>query len=102
MLAHTVYFGLNDASAAACGKLVDACKRDLSGHPGTVFFAAGTRAADIAWSISDTDFDVVLHLVFQDKAAHDAYQDTPQHQRFLEEHQGNWRAIRVFDAYVES
>jgi len=32
----------------------------------------------------------------------DAYQDSPQHGRFLEEHQANWRAIRVFDAYVES
>jgi hypothetical protein len=101
MLAHTVYFGLNDASPAACRKLVDACKRDLSGHPGTVFFAAGTRAAEFAWSVSDTAFDVVLHLIFTDKAAHDTYQDSREHGRFLEEHQANWREIRVFDAYVE-
>lgn len=101
MLAHTVYFSLVDASAAACRKLVDACKRDLSDHPGTVFFAAGTRATEIDWSISDRDFDVVLHLVFKDLAAHDAYQESKRHQRFLEAHEANWRQIRAFDANVE-
>jgi hypothetical protein len=101
MFAHTVYFSLHDASAAACQKLVAACKRDLSDHPGTVFFAAGTRAADIDWSVSDREFDVVLHLVFQDRAAHDTYQDSKRHQQFLGEHEANWREIRVFDANVE-
>jgi hypothetical protein len=102
MLAHTVYFTLTDASPAACCKLVEACKRDLSSHPGTVFFAAGTRATDIDWSVSDRDFDVVLHLVFRDRATHDAYQESKQHQRFLEEHESNWSQIRVFDANVET
>ena len=101
MLAHTVYFSLNDASPAACQRLLDACKRDLSGHPGTVFFAAGTRATEIDWSVSDRDFDVVLHLVFKDMAAHDAYQESKRHQRFLEEQEVNWRQLRVFDAHVE-
>jgi hypothetical protein len=101
MLAHTVLFSLHDASPAACRTLVDACKRDLSGHPGTVFFAVGTRAADIDWSVSDRDFDVVLQLVFKDRDAHDTYQESKQHQRFLEQHEANWRAIRVIDAYVE-
>jgi hypothetical protein len=101
MLAHTVYFTLHDSSPAACQKLVAACKRDLSDHPGTIFFAAGTRAKDLHWSVSDCEFDVVLQLVFQDRAAHDAYQDSERHQQFLEEHEANWREIRVFDANVE-
>ena len=41
--AHMVYFKLKDNSAAAIEKLVAACKEHLSGHPGTVLFAAGTR-----------------------------------------------------------
>ncbi len=101
MLAHTVYFSLNDASPAACQQLVAACKRDLSDHPGTLFFAAGTRAKDIDWSVSDREFDVVLHLVFKDRAAHDAYQESKRHQQFLEAYEANWREIRVFDANVE-
>lgn len=102
MIAHSVYFSLIDASPAARRQLVEACKRDLSDHPGTVFFAAGTRAEEIHWSVSDVAFDVVLQLVFTDKAALDAYQESARHQRFLEEHEPNWKDLRAFDAYVES
>ena len=41
MLAHNVFFSLNDPTPANRQKLVDACKKYLSSHPGTVFFAAG-------------------------------------------------------------
>jgi hypothetical protein len=100
MFAHSVYFSLTDNSPQAKERLVAACKKHLTGHPGTVFFAAGTLAEDIRWSVSDRDFDVALHLVFESRAAHDVYQDSPQHEQFLEENQSNWKAIRVFDAYV--
>jgi hypothetical protein len=43
---------------------------------------------------------VALHLVFTDKAAHDAYQDDPTHNRFIVEMKPNWVAVRVFDSYV--
>ncbi len=99
-LVHSVYFSLNDNSPDAKEQLVAACKRSLSGHPGTVFFAAGVLADDIRWSVSDCDFDVVLHLVFETREAHDTYQDSPQHQQFLEENESNWKTIRVFDAYL--
>ena len=32
-----------------------------------------------------TDWDVALHLVFADKAAHDRYQDHPDHVKFIVE-----------------
>jgi hypothetical protein len=102
MLAHTVLFTLKDRSQQSKTLLVAGCKEYLSSHPGTVFFAAGTLAEDIRWSISDRDFDVALHLVFQNRAAHDAYQDSPQHAEFLDKHSGSWSAIRVLDCYVES
>ncbi len=101
MLAHTVLFTLEDNSESARRELIEACKKRLSGHPGTVFFAVGTLASDIAWSISDRNFDVALVLVFKDKAAHDAYQESAEHARFLEENEGNWKAIRALDCYVE-
>ena len=101
MLAHSVYFSLADNSPQSKAHLIAACKKQLAGHPGTVFFAAGTLAEDLRWSVSDCDFDVALHLVFENRAAHDAYQDSPQHEQFLEENQPNWKAIRVFDAYVD-
>ena len=42
MLAHNVYFRLNDDSPQAIENLVGSCKKYLRDHPGVVFFAAGT------------------------------------------------------------
>ncbi len=101
MLSHDVYFSLKDNSPEAKKKLVAACKKYLSGHPGEVFFVAGTLAEEISWDISDRDFDVALHIVFKDMAAHDKYQDSEQHQQFMERNQDNWKKVRAFDSVVE-
>jgi hypothetical protein len=101
-LAHDVYFTLADKSPAAVQRLVDACRKHLSGHEGTVFFATGTRAAELAREVNDTAYDVSLHVYFRDKAAHDAYQDHPRHLQFIAENKGNWAKVRVFDSWVET
>lgn len=101
MLVHSVYFSLKDNSPTAKKKLVTACKEYLAGHPGEVFFAAGTLAEELEWDVSDRDFDVALHVVFLDKAAHDKYQVSDRHVQFLEDNQDNWKEIRVFDSMVE-
>jgi hypothetical protein len=101
VLAHDVYFTLRDASPEAKAKLVEACRRHLTGHEGTVFFAAGTRAAEMARDVNDRDYDVSLHVYFRDKAAHDTYQDHPRHKEFIAEMSANWKAVRVFDSWVE-
>jgi hypothetical protein len=95
-----VYFTLKDRSPAAVQKVVDACKHYLSGHPGTVFFAAGTIVPDLDRPVNQKDFDVALQLVFDSREAHDAYQVHPRHIQFIEENKANWERARVFDAYV--
>ncbi len=100
LLAHNVYFSLNDNSEAAKEKLVAACKKYLSGHPGTVFFAAGVLAKDLDRPVNDRDFDVSLHLVFEGKEAHVRYQNAERHLKFIEENTSNWKKVRVFDSYV--
>ena len=77
-----------------------ACKKYLSGHPGEVFFAAGTLARDLDRPVNDRDFDVALHIVFKDRAAHDQYQDAARHKQFIEENKANWKKVRVFDSVV--
>jgi hypothetical protein len=99
-LAHMVYFKLNDSSGANRAKLVAACKAFLSGHPGTVYFAAGTLAGDLNREVNDRDFDVSLHLVFVNKEAHEKYQQHPKHLKFIEENKENWAKVRVFDSYL--
>ena len=101
MLSHDVYFALKDTSPEAKKKLVAACKKYLSKHPGEVFFAAGTLAEDLNRPVNDRDFDVALHIVFKDKESHDKYQDAERHKQFIEENKDNWKKVRVFDSVVE-
>jgi len=102
MLAHTVYFALRDNSEQARKSFIAACKRHLSGHPGMLLFAVSVLAADIDSPVNDRRFDVAVHLVFSNKAAHDQYQESPRHLQFLEENEGCWREVRAFDSYVDS
>ena len=102
MLAHDVYFSLNDSSPQAKEKLIAACKTYLSGHPGTVRFAVGPLADDMKRDVNDRDFDVALHLVFKSKAAHDQYAKAQRHLKFIEENKDNWKKVRVFNSYVEA
>jgi hypothetical protein len=100
MLAHIVYFTLKDNSAAAVQKQVEACKKYLTDHPGTLFFAVGTRTADLNREVNDKEFDVGLHVIFKSRADHDVYQTAPRHLKFIEECKPNWAKARVFDADV--
>jgi hypothetical protein len=100
LLAHNVFFALHDHADAARERLVRACQTHLAGHPGILFFACGTRAAELRREVNDQDFDVALHILFRDQAAHDHYQTTPAHLRFLDENRDNWRRVRVFDSVV--
>jgi stress responsive alpha/beta barrel protein len=93
---------MNDPSPEARAKLVAACRKYLTGHEGTVFFAAGTLAGEMSRPVNDRDYEVALHVYFRDKAAHDKYQDAPRHKQFIEEMQGNWKKVRVFDSWVET
>jgi hypothetical protein len=100
MLSHTVYFTLTDSSDDACTTLVNACKKYLSSHAGTAFFAAGTLEDNLDRPVNDRDFHVVLHVIFESRQAHDDYQVADLHNQFIEENKGNWAKVRVFDANV--
>ena len=100
MLAHNVFFALNDPTETARANLVQACHKYLSKHPGTVFYACGTLAQELRRDVNDLDFDVALHLVFTDQAAHDTYQSAPLHDQFVAENKASWKKVRVFDSFV--
>src|SRR5690349_14027139 len=70
-------FLLTDRSDAAKAELLAACRRHLTGHPGTVHFACGTLAEALDRPVNDRDWDVALHIAFESQAAHDAYQEAP-------------------------
>ena len=98
MLVHNVFFTLEDSSPAKVDGLLAACQKYLKDHPGVVFFAAGKVGDEFARPVNDRMYQVALHVVFTDKAAHDQYQVAPDHLKFIEENKPNWRNVRVFDS----
>jgi len=102
LLAHNVFFTLIDASPAKAQALVDACKKYLTIQPGIVYFACGKRDRGLDRDVNDCGFDVGLHVIFADRAAHDVYQDDASHVRFIADNKANWKQVRVFDTLVES
>ena len=96
-IVHNVYFSLKDKSEASQKKMLDACNKYLKPQPGVTYFAVGVLAADLKRPVNDLDWEIGLHVVFKDKAAHDKYQDDPQHKAFIDENKENWAKVRVFD-----
>ena len=101
MLSHNVFFSLHDNSTAAIERLVASGMKYLTDHPGMVSFTAGTLAGEFQRPVNDRAFDVAMHVVFTDRAAHDAYQQAPRHVQFMDENRANWKQVRVFDSWVE-
>ena len=99
-LAHMVYFKLKDSSGGSRAKLVASCKLLLSGHDGVEYFSTGSLAGDLNKDFNDRDFDVSLNLVFADKEAHDKYQESDRHKKFIEENLESIEKVRVFDSYL--
>lgn len=101
LIVHNVYFTLNDSTPAHREALLAACRKYLVKHPGVVYFACGT-VSDLNRPVNDRNFDVGLLVVFRDRAAHDAYQVSADHVKFIEENRATWKQVRVFDSDAES
>ena len=99
-LTHCVFFALKNNSPENCQALVDECNTYLNRPEGVVSMHVGIRDADLDREVNDTDFDVSLVIVFQSRAAHDVYQDHPEHLKFIERNNQTWSSVRVFDAFV--
>ncbi len=100
MLSHDVFFSLKESNPENKKMLVDACHKYLKGHEGVAFYSAGVLSEDLKREVNDVNFDVALHIVFNDKAEHDKYQDAPRHLEFIEKNKSLWKSVRVFDSYV--
>jgi hypothetical protein len=96
-LAHHVFFTLRDRGPQSRAALVAACERYLDDHQGLLDFSVGVHVPDLDRPVNQ-DFDVSLHCIFQDRAAHDAYQTAPRHLQFIAENKESWESVRVFDS----
>jgi Stress responsive A/B Barrel Domain len=99
-LAHMVFFTLADPNESNRKRLVEACKKYLDKHEGVVYFSVGTLNSELKRPENDQQYDVALHLVFKDKAAHDRYQVHARHKAFIDDNKALWSKVRVFDSDV--
>jgi hypothetical protein len=100
-VAHMVFFTLKDRSKEAREALVASCHKYLANMEGAVSFSVGTIAEDLAEpGVSVRDFDVALHVVFEDKEAERKSLVHPRHQHFVAENKGSFAKVRVFDSYL--
>ena len=76
--------------------MLDACEEYLTNHDGAVDFAVGQREPRYDRPVN-ADYDVALHVVFADQAAHDRYQVAERHLKFIEQQKDNWDSVQVFD-----
>ena len=97
---HSVYFTLKEQTPEMRDRLVAACHKYLTDHPGTVHFSAGSRATEYQRPVNDQDFDVALVTVFASEADHEKYQVSERHLQFIAEQKETWAQVRVFDALV--
>ncbi len=96
-LAHHVFFTLVDRSESARQSLICACQKYLDGHDGVVDFSVGTREPELDRPVN-ADYDVSLHVIFKDRAAHDEYQTAARHLEFIAEQKPGWANVQVFDS----
>jgi len=93
---HTVYFwfdeDLDSQALAAAEEGLQSLTEDPSVHHGLY-----GKPADTHRSVVDNTYTYGLSLIFEDKAAHDAYQVGEVHKRFLAEHKAKWHRVVVYD-----
>jgi hypothetical protein len=99
-VAHMVFFTLKESTNETVQALIDSCNCYLTDHDGVVYYSVGARGAEFNSSVNNQKYDVGLHVVFADKAAHDVYQTAARHLAFIAENKDSWETVGIFDSYV--
>lgn len=60
------------------------------------------KPADTDRAIIDSSYSYALVIIFADRAAHDAYQDHPTHDRFRETCAPFWEKVQIYDSVDSS
>jgi hypothetical protein len=103
-LAHMVFFALKDHSKDPRERFIASCDKYLSNHEGTVYYSVGMIAEDkdVEEPVSVKDFDVALHVVFENKAAKARYLASERHKMFVDENRESFAGVRVFDSFLSA
>ena len=96
MFVHAVYFWLrSDLTTAETGQM-DRGLESLRGIDTVDHGYVGVPAAT-SRPVIERSYSRALIVIFADRAAHDAYQVHPTHDRFRDECGTFWTEVRIFD-----
>ena len=94
---HNVFFWLREGGGPdAAQQLIQGCRQHLTGIPGILRLSVGVPAGTQR-AVVDNSYGVALLIEFADRAAHDVYQDHPDHQRFIQECGPLWERVQIYD-----
>jgi hypothetical protein len=95
---HVVYFWIREGGTAAeAAELAQGCRTYLTDIPGVLRIEVGMPAGTPR-AVVDNSYGVALLVEFADQQGHDAYQDHPDHLRFVEECGPLWSRVQVYDS----
>ena len=94
------FFQLCDTSPELVARFIKLCKKYLGDHPGQRHFSIGTRALEIHRDVSGTNFEVSVHMIFDDIDAFNTYSASPTHEDFITESAGMSPQRIVYDSYL--
>ncbi|WP_143872363.1 Dabb family protein [Catenovulum sediminis] len=98
MFLHTVLFWLkSDVTTQEIAQFENGLDT-ISAHPSVKFRFIGKPANSLQRDVVDSSFDYKLTVAFDDLKAHDAYQDAPEHLKFIEDCSAFWQKVTVYDA----
>ncbi|HUF61600.1 MAG TPA: Dabb family protein [Verrucomicrobiales bacterium] len=98
MLIHTVYFWLSAEAREEHGEEFPEALRDLLRIDRIRAGFLGSPASTERRLVTDHSFDFSIHLHFDSQEDHDAYQDDPEHHRFVERCRAWWEKVVVYDS----
>jgi len=98
--AHMFFFQLSDTSQELVNDFIELCRTYLSGHRGQRHFSIGVRALEINRDVSGTNFEVSVHMIFENMAAFNHYSESPSHEKFITQSAGMSPERIVYDSYL--
>src|SRR5207248_3021347 len=98
--AHMFFFQLSDTTPELVDSFVELCRKFLGDHPGQRHFSIGIRALEINRDVSGKNFEVSVHMIFDNIDAFNAYSASPTHEEFITESAGMSPERIVYDSYL--
>lgn len=94
---HTVFFWVKDGTPSEkVQQLVEDCKAYLGSINEVRELYVGTPAGTPR-DVVDNSYDVSIIVRFENKEAHDKYQEDSTHHQFIERNKDIWERVQVYD-----